>query len=257
MCELLGVTARRKIKINGFLETFFSHSVEHQNGWGLALLDEDVFSIDREPIKAINSSHLESILKGKVETSVCIAHIRKATIGEVNANNTHPFSACDIFGRRWVLAHNGTIFDSDALAPYQYTQAGTTDSERILLYIVDRINKHYRDGCHELNEEERIHTVEDAIKVIVSGNKVDLMIYDGELLYVHKNEPGTLYEKDSEDGIIFSTTPLESNGWCEFAQNRLMVYRNGKLVYTGDKHNNTYIHNEERMKLLYFAYSGL
>lgn len=51
MCELLDVTARRKIRINGFLETFFSHSAEHRNGWGLALLDEDVFSIEREPIK--------------------------------------------------------------------------------------------------------------------------------------------------------------------------------------------------------------
>ena len=77
------------------------------------------------------------------------------------------------------------------------------------------------------------------------------------MLYVHKNEPRTLYEKDIADGIVFSTAPFESNGWSEFAQNRLMVYRNGKLVYAGEKHNNTYIHNEEKMKLLYLAYSGL
>lgn len=257
MCELLGVTAGRKIRINGFLETFFSHSVEHRNGWGLALLDEDVFSIEREPIKAIDSSYLKSMLKGKVETSGCIAHIRNATIGEVNENNTHPFSMCDDFGRRWVLAHNGTIFDSEVLAPYQYTQIGTTDSERILLYIVDRINKGYRNGCHELNKDERIHTVEEAIKAIVPGNKVNLMIYDGELFYVHKNEPGTLYEKDCEGGVMFATVPLEPIGWHEFAQNQLMVYRDGELVCAGEKHDNTYIHNEEQMKLLYFTYSGL
>lgn len=257
MCELFGVSAGRKIRINGFLDTFFSHSAEHGNGWGIALLDEGGFSIEREPVKAADSSYLKSMLKEKVEASVCIAHIRKATIGEVNINNTHPFSVYDDFGKRWVLAHNGTIFDSEALAPYQYKQTGTTDSERILLYIVDQINKRYQDSGHELSKEERIHTVEEAIKVIVPGNKVNLMIHDGELLYVHKNELGTLHEKHIGDGIIFSTAPLESNGWSEFAQNRLMVYRSGKLVYIGVKHDHTYVHDEEKMKLLYFAYSGL
>lgn len=257
MCELFGVTAGRKIRINGLLETFFSHSAEHRNGWGLALLDEDEFSIEREPVKAIDSSHLKSMLNGKIETSGCIAHIRKATIGEVTEDNTHPFSVCDDFGRRWVLAHNGTIFDSETLAPYQYTQVGTTDSERILLYIVDRINRLYRDGFRDLSKEKRIHTVEEAIKEIVPGNKVNLLIYDGELLYVHKNEPGTLYEKDSDDCIMFSTVPLETAGWREFELNRLMVYCSGKPVYAGEKHNNTYVHDEGEMKLLYFAYSGL
>lgn len=257
MCELFSVTARRKIRINGYLETFFSHSVEHRNGWGLALFNEDGFSIEKEPIKAVDSSYLKKRLKSKIETSICIAHIRKATIGEVNKNNTHPFSMYDDSRRRWVLAHNGTIFDSEVLSLYQYTQVGTTDSERILLYIVDLMNKRFHLSGHELNAEERIRTVEEAIKAIVPGNKVNLMIHDGELLYVHKNEPETLYERSSDDGIMFSTVPLTSSGWCEFAQNRLMVYRNGKMIYAGDPHDHTYIHDEERMKLLYLAYSGL
>lgn len=257
MCEILGLTAKRKIKMNRLLETFFSHSEEHRNGWGLALLDEELISIDREPKKAIDSLYLKDKLKSDIETSRCIAHIRKATIGDVNEDNTHPFSVYDASERRWVLAHNGTIFDSETLAPYQYTQAGTTDSERILLYIVDQINKACENGCRKSNKDERIHIVEEAIKTIVPGNKVNLMVYDGELFYVHKNEPGTLYEKDFEDGVMLSTVPLENAGWREFAQNRLVVYCDGELVYEGERHDNTYIHNEDKMKLLYFAYSGL
>ena len=98
MCELFGVTAKRNIRINSLLETFFSHSAEHQNGWGIALFGEDGVSIDREPVKAIDSSRLKGILKGNVETSGCIAHIRKATIGDINEKNTHPFSVCDESG---------------------------------------------------------------------------------------------------------------------------------------------------------------
>ena len=79
----------------------------------------------------------------------------------------------------------------------------------------------------------------------------------GELFYAHKNEPGTLYEKDIDEGVLIATVPLESDGWSEFPQNRLMVYCSGEPVYAGDQHGNTYIHNEENMKLLYFAFSGL
>ena len=48
MCELLGLTARRKIIMNKWLETFFSHSAQHPNGWGLALSDDGAFSVDKE-----------------------------------------------------------------------------------------------------------------------------------------------------------------------------------------------------------------
>lgn len=252
MCELFGFTARSKAGINKWLKIFFSHSNEHQNGWGLALLDENAFSVGKEPKKALESLYLKNFLSGNIKTAKCIAHIRKATIGDVNEKNTHPFSVCDKFGRRWTLAHNGTIFDSEALAPFQYTQNGTTDSERILLYIVDCINKLDKD-----NSDLRIKTVDKAVKTIVPGNKVNLLIYDGEFLYVHKNEQGTLFEKNIDGGVMFATVPLDADGWQEFEQNRLMVYKNGKLVYAADRHDNSYIHNEEKMKLLYLAYSGL
>lgn len=60
-----------------------------------------------------------------------------------------------------------------------------------------------------------------------------------------------------DGGRIFATVPFDAAGWHEFEQNRLMVYRAGELVYTGNRHEYTYIHNEEKMKYLYFAYSGL
>ena len=257
MCELFGLTSKKKISIGGHLETFYSHSSAHRNGWGLAILDNETVSVVREPQRAIESPLLTALLGGGIETAKCIAHIRKATIGEEDARNTHPFCRYDDSGRQWILAHNGTIFDSKALAPYQYIQTGTTDSERILLYIVGRMNTLFREVHHTLSREQRIHTVEEAIRIIVPGNKVNLLLYDGDLLYVHKNEAETLYEKSIDGGVMFSTVPLDGEDWAEFPQNRLMVYSDGKLVYTGFQHNHTYIHDEEKMRLLYLAYSGL
>ena len=257
MCELFGVTAKKKFKINGFLNAFFNHSVEHRNGWGLAVLDAGPGQIVKEPKRAIDSKALNEMLKSDIETSCCIAHIRKATIGGEHKSNTHPFVGFDRNKRKWVLAHNGTIFDADILAPYQYMQSGDTDSERILLYIIDEINKESLKQKTKLSGIQRVKIVEEAIKKLSHGNKLNLLIYDGEYIYVHKNEEGTLYKKEEKDAVFFSTVPLGSEEWKEFPGNRLQVYQNGKLIYTGKEHENTYVHNEENMKLLYLAYSGL
>lgn len=257
MCELLGVTSKNKITMDKYFETFFSHSVEHRNGWGLALFDDFQVFIEKEPARAIDSSCLKSRLEKGIQTSKCIAHIRRATIGQVNTNNSHPFAKCDDCGRMWVLAHNGTIFDSDILAPYQYVQEGTTDSERILLYLVDQMNR-FRTRHKKLPDEDaRIRIVDEMIQNIVPGNKVNLMIYDGSLFYVHKNEAETMYRKEEKDGVIFSTQPLDQEGWEEVVQNRLLVFQDGKLLYVGSSHDHTYVLDEEKMRLLFFDYSSL
>ena len=80
-----------------------------------------------------------------------LAHIRLATIGNVEQDNCHPFTAVDNSGRTWTLIHNGTIFESDNIGKYVFLQKGETDSERILLYIVDSINKKSADCLGVLN----------------------------------------------------------------------------------------------------------
>ena len=141
MCELFGVSADRKIRVNEYLDAFYKHSVEHHNGWGLALLDDGLVSVEKEPVRAVDSKYLKNRLTGKIETSRCMAHIRKATVGDVSFGNTHPFVLSDFSGKKWVFVHNGTIFESAVLSPYLYVQEGSTDSERVLYYIVEWINR--------------------------------------------------------------------------------------------------------------------
>lgn len=254
MCELFGVTSDSKVCVNDYLKVFFSHSVEHRNGWGLALLDNMGVAIEKEPLRAVDSQYLKNRLTGSIDTSICMAHIRKATIGDESFINTHPFARCDSSGRRWVFIHNGTIFESDQLNRYLYEQEGTTDSERILLYIIDRVNREVERNC---DNKAKCELIDDIVREITPGNKVNFILYDGTLLYVHKNEPGTLHRKQDGNTIYFSTHPLDDRGWEEFEQNRLMVYRAGKLIYEGKEHDNTYHHDEARMKLIYLDHAML
>lgn len=253
MCEIFGLTAKRKNSLNSILTTFFSHSDEHPNGWGLVLPENDKLSINKEPVKALDSVFLAGILSHEINASKCIAHIRRATIGDVNVLNAHPFIRYDKSGRQWILVHNGTIFESEILDQYHKSQEGTTDSERILLYIIDEINK--QTNTDDINV--RIRVIENVINTIVPGNKLNLLIHDGEYFYIHKNEEGTLFRKVEDESVTFATKPLDNGTWEELPPNRLFVYKEGELIYQGSPHSHTYVHDEEQMKLLYLAYSGL
>ena len=256
MCELFGITADKKINVNSYLHQFFRHSKVQPDGWGLALLDDGI-SIEKEPVKASESKYLGNRLQGKIQSARMMAHIRRATMGEVNFNNTHPFTALDESGRRWVFVHNGTIFDAPGLSKYQYSQQGSTDSERILLYIVDQINRGFMQDPCGFDVNERLALIDEIVLRIVPGNKLNFLLYDGDYFYVHKNEQGTLYTLEKPGIVIFATRPLDGENWKELPMNWLLVYKHGRLVYTGTKHDYEYVYDEEQMRHLFLDYAGL
>ena len=257
MCELLGITSRDKLYANDLLTEFFGHSDQQPDGWGLAILDSAEKEIHKEPITAARSRRLKEILSNKIYTGRTIAHIRKATIGSIDEYNTHPFRGQDITGRTWTLVHNGTIFEASQLHKYVYYQQGFTDSERILLYIIDKVNKYINLDADLTDVNIRISLIEKLILDIVPGNKLNLLIDDGEHLYVHKNEAGTLFTNEEDGRTILSTRPLSKGSWKELPENRLIVYKDGDVIYEGKRHDHSYSHDEERMKHLYMEYAGL
>ena len=208
-------------------------------------------------MKASKSKYLEHRLQGKIQSARMMAHIRRATMGEVNFNNTHPFSGIDESGRRWVFVHNGTIFDAPGLSKYQYSQQGSTDSERILLYIIDQVNKRFLEDPCGFDVNERLALIDEIVLRIVPGNKLNFLLFDGDYFYVHKNEKETLYTLEKSGVVIFATRPIDGEDWKELPMNRLLVYKDGRLVYSGTKHEHEYVYDEEQMKHLFLDYSGL
>ena len=257
MCELFGVTADKKINVNTYLQKFFRHSKVQPDGWGLALFADGCVSIEKEPVKASKSKYLEHRLQGKIQSARMMAHIRRATMGEVNFNNTHPFSAIDESGRRWVLVHNGTIFEAPGLSKYQYSQQGSTDSERILLYIIEQVNKRFLQDPCGFDVNERLALIDEIVLRIVPGNKLNFLLFDGDYFYVHKNEKATLYTLEKPGITIFATRPIDEEDWKELPMNQLLVYKDGHLVYSGTKHEHEYVYNEEQMKHLFLDYAAL
>lgn len=241
MCELFGFTSEYSRDLTPYLTEFFSHSEYHPNGWGIAKVNGIGFDIQTEPVCANKSKIIRKIIDELNPQSFLLGHIRKATVGTVEKQNCHPFTRTDKSDRQWVLIHNGTIFSGTELFKYQQLQNGNTDSERILLYLIDKINGCIDKKGHALNKDERTGIVENVIETLSPRNKLNLLIYDGEMLYVHTNMKDTLYYKKENAGTVFATTPLDNELWNRVPMCSLQVYQNGILKYTGKNHHNEYI----------------
>lgn len=257
MCEIYGFSGCRKRELNTDLREFYSHAEEHPNGWGLALLDPDNIRLCREAVRADQSDTLKELLREPIVAENALAHIRLATIGNVDYENCHPFVGTDQSGRRWTLIHNGTVFENDRLKKYVFLQNGETDSERVLLYILDCVNELTEKRGRPLNAQERFELVDGIISGSSPKNKLNLLIDDGELLYAHTNFRGSLYLRRDGDGATFSTRPLSENDWEPAPFTTLTAWHNGELAFTGLNHHNEYFFNAESYKPLFMAYSEL
>ena len=257
MCELFGVTSSKKILLNDMLKEFFSHGVDHPHGWGMAFFYGNAVSLEKQPETSCKSNYLKQRLRVNVDVAKMLAHIRLATRGTMDYENTHPFVMRDHTDRTWTLEHNGTIFDCDSLNPYINVQQGQTDSERILCYIVDKMNQEQEHLKRSLSQEERFHIMDQIVCEISVDNKVNLLIYDGELLYVHTNYQSSLYRCRKGKAVVFSTRTLDKDKWEAVPMNTLLAYQDGNLQYTGTNHGHEFHDNEEQMRLLFLDYAHL
>lgn len=257
MCELFGISSAESCQINRYLKEFFEHSTAHPHGWGMASMEKTQVQIEKEPMQASKSIYLKERLSVPILMKNGLAHIRYATIGNVEYKNCHPYTMKDASGRQWTLIHNGTIFDYQPLDKYVNIQNGDTDSERILLYLVGLVSQRENELQRQLNEEERFRLLDAAFVKMSKGNKLNLMLYDGELFYVHTNYAKSLYELKKENQVLFSTTPLSEEDWYPVTFTTLLAYKMGRLILTGTNHGNEYKDSEENLKLLYSIFAEL
>ena len=254
MCELFCISSAVFVQPQEILKSFFSHSATHPNGWGLAIFNDNAVNLEKEPIKASDSSYLKYRLCSMKDIRNMFAHIRRATRGRISYENCHPFVMHDCDGRAWTLMHHGTIFNCPSLDSYVQVQEGMTDSERILCYIIDRMNAARVTLGHPLNASERFKIMDEIVCEISLHNKLNLIIYDGELFYVHTNYKNSLYVRQEMNTAFFATVPLDNRLWLPLKFTTLLAYKDGIHVMTGTCHNNEYIDNPENMQYIYLDY---
>ena len=87
--------------------------------------------------------------------------------------------------------------------------------------------------------------------------ELNLLIYDGEVLYAHCNFRGTLHVRREADAVMFSTRPLSGAGWEEAPFTSLIATKDGEIVRTSPPHGNEYIYNPNDYRMVYMDFARL
>ena len=235
MCELLGFSASQPTEINALVSEFFSHGKDNPHGWGLMDCGGIYKSCERADMSEML---LQKISKLQPQKNL-LGHIRFATVGSIKYENCHPFSAQDITGRSWTLIHNGTIYSASKLIPFVHHQSGDTDSERLFLYLIQRVNEAQKQS--PLSERQRCELIDELVRDLSPRNKLNLMIFDGELLYIHKNMKHTMKYRRYGSGYVFATTALDDSEWEDVPTAQLLVFKAGQKIFEGHRHDAVFV----------------
>ncbi|MDR1713635.1 MAG: class II glutamine amidotransferase [Coriobacteriales bacterium] len=272
MCQLFAINSRKPLDLRSQLREFFSHADENPHGWGFADFSQRGPEIVRCPQRADTSAAAEQLLAHPIQTANALAHIRFATVGQVDAYNCHPFTTTDSSSRRWTLIHKGTIFDYEPLNPYFRIQRGTTDSERILLYLVDAQNQALAEKGAPLEADERFAVFSRVCAQLAPGNCVNLIAYDSDMLFVHTNYQGAINLLQADGLAIFCTSELAAAAqlvaapmqattaeaaWQPLSLNTPLAFKHGAEVLRGEDHGQQYFDREEDTRYLYQDFAAL
>jgi len=250
MCELFALNSASPLLANDYLTEFYGHSRQHPHGWGLTYRVDDRLNHGvlrwREPLPAYQSQLLPTLLASPIRATHLQAHIRKATCGSLTTPNCHPFHETDLMGRDWTLIHNGILFNEGMLWGYEDREAGDTDSERVMLFLMDVLDEATLRSGGILGFEQTFQALTGAISQLGNLNKLNLILDDGTYTYVHTNsDQVTLrYRQLGPDAVVISTEPLgpldKRDLWRPVPSNRLIAFRDGRLVRASVPHGNVF-----------------
>jgi len=149
MCRLFGCRSREASGVSHELfhgaNALRVQSREHPDGWGLGWYENLSPRVVRSLTPAHGDTDFEK-LSQYVHAATVLAHVRKASIGRVAPENTHPFQRGP-----WLFAHNGTLPDwervrprlEELIAPALRSELrGETDSERCFFLFLTRLERH-------------------------------------------------------------------------------------------------------------------
>ncbi len=190
----------------------------------------------------------ELIRRYPIQSRNVIAHIRKATQGEVNLQNCHPFVR-ELWGRYWVFAHNGDLKDFRPRLHGNFHPVGNTDSEHAFCWLMQELAKSHA-GVPSV--EELTLTLRELAPQLARHGTFNFMLSNGQALwahasthlwYVERRHPFVTAQLSDEDleidfaqhttphdrVAVVVTAPLTTNEeWTAFEPGELHVFVDGQ-----------------------------
>lgn len=185
MCQLLAMNCNTPTDIVFSFTGFATRgglSDEHKDGWGIAFFEGRGVRLFVDHLPACDSPVAALIKSYPVKSENVIAHIRKATQGEVSLENCHPFVR-ECWGQYWVFAHNGNLenFHPSLQGPFQ--PVGNTDSELAFCLILQRLRERF--GAQAPDWRELAPYLAELCAEIAQHGTFNMTLSNGQALFSH------------------------------------------------------------------------
>ncbi|MDD2944422.1 class II glutamine amidotransferase [Acinetobacter haemolyticus] len=269
MCQLLGMNCATPTDVTFSFRGFSQRAgitSDHCDGFGIAFFEDKACRLFVDNQSAVESPIAELIRNYPIKSRNVIAHIRKATQGKINLENSHPFSR-ELWGRQWIFAHNGDLHDFNPTLSGRFTPVGNTDSERAFCYLLDQLVLKF--GYHEPKLDQVFDLLAEVSPKIAEHGTFNFCLSNGQALFTYAItklhwlvreypfKPAQLIDLDvevdfsqvttPEDRVaVITTEPLTQNEtWNAFVPGEMILFQDGRPV----RKQQTHVERLERERL--------
>lgn len=254
MCQLLGMNCATPTDITFSFRGFSQRAgitSDHADGFGIAFFEDKACRLFVDNQSAVESPIAELIRNYPIKSRNVIAHIRKATQGKINLENSHSFSR-ELWGRQWIFAHNGDLHNFFPELSGRFTPVGNTDSERAFCYLLDQLVKRF--GYHEPKQDQIFDLLTEISPSIAEHGTFNFCLSNGQALFTYAItklhwlvreypfKPAQLIDIEvevdfsqvttPEDRVaVITTEPLTQNEeWTAFQPGEMILFQHGAKV---------------------------
>ena len=248
MCQLLGMNANTPTDVMFSFAGLASRADEHKDGFGIAFFEDKGVRLFVDPESARASPVAQMVKRYPIRSGNVVAHIRKATQGQVMLQNTHPFMR-ELWGRYWVFAHNGDLKGFAPRLHGAFRPVGDTDSERAFCWLMQELAKAH---AAVPTVAELTRTLGELLPQPARHGSFNVLLSNGQALWAHcsthlhaleRHHPfgaATLADEDlsvdfaalaaPDDRVaVVATEPLTAGeAWSAFAPGELRVFQAGR-----------------------------
>ncbi len=231
---------------------------EHADGFGLAFHEDKACRVFIDDAPASDSALAAFLRRHPIRARNVLAHIRKATQGQVQVANCHPFMR-EWLGRHWSFCHNGDLQGFHPRLTGPFSPVGATDSERAFCWLLQELRRRF--GGRRVRDWRQLAPVlaELADQVATHG-RFNFLLCDGEALYAHASTrlfwlqrahpfpTAQLVDHDlaldlsqangpGDRMVLVATEALTRNeSWQPFAAGEMQVFAGGVPVWRRARH---------------------
>ena len=254
MCQLLGMNCATPTDVTFSFRGFSQRAgitSDHCDGFGIAFFEDKACRLFVDNQSAVESPIAELVRNYPIKSRNVIAHIRKATQGEITLENSHPFSR-ELWGRQWIFAHNGDLHGFNPTLSGRFTPVGNTDSERAFCYLLDQLVLKF--GYHEPKLDQIFDLLAEVSPKIAEHGTFNFCLSNGQALFTYAItklhwlvreypfKPAQLIDLDvevdfsqvttPEDRVaVITTEPLTQNEvWTAFEPGEMILFQDGRPI---------------------------